>query len=113
MSTQIISPYAYRNPTCKTCRRNRPCNGQGPAPANLMFLGEGPGESEDWKRIPFVGPSGRELDNTLLPMGGLMRPDVYVTNAIKCRQGKKDGDDPDPEEVLSCALHHLPGELAK
>jgi uracil-DNA glycosylase family 4 len=104
---------SYFSPTCKTCRRFRPCSPSGPVPSSLLFLGEGPGESEDWKRLPFIGPSGRELDRQYLPLSGLMRQDVYVTNAIKCRQGKKGGDEPEPWEVMACALHHLPGELSR
>jgi uracil-DNA glycosylase family 4 len=105
--------YDTRNPCCNLCRRFRPCLGTGPTPSSILFLGEGPGETEDWKRVPFIGPAGRELNFQYLPLSGLTREDVYVTNAMKCRQGKKDGDDPDPKEVLTCALHHLPGELAR
>ena len=107
------SYYDTRSRLCKVCRRARPCPGSGPAPCPILFLGEGPGDLEDRLRIPFVGNSGQELDHTYLPLAGLMRPAVYTTNAIKCRQGKRNGDDPDPAEVLACALHHLPGELAR
>lgn len=39
--------------------------GSGPAPAPLMLVGEQPGDFEDWKGLPFVGPAGRLLDEAL------------------------------------------------
>jgi uracil-DNA glycosylase family 4 len=78
-----------------------------------MLIGEGPGPEEDAKGIPFIGKSGRELKGQYLRLAGLNPTEVYITNAIKCRQGKKDGDHPDPEDVLACARHHLPAELRR
>jgi uracil-DNA glycosylase family 4 len=78
-----------------------------------MLIGEGPGPEEDAKGIPFIGKSGRELRGQYLRIAGLNPEEVYITNAIKCRQGKKDGDHPDPQDVRECARHHLPAELRR
>lgn len=96
---------------CGKCRVFRPVYGVGPRPSTAMFIGEGPGPDEDRRRVPFVGKSGRELNYQYLPMGGLSRDDVFIDNAIKCRQGKDNGDKPYPEDVAECARFHLPGTL--
>jgi uracil-DNA glycosylase len=56
--------------------------GEGPSPAQVMLVGEQPGDVEDRAGRPFVGPAGRVLDQLLLE-AGLLRSDVYVTNAVK------------------------------
>ena len=56
--------------------------GQGRRSANLMLVGETPGDREDLEGRPFVGPAGRELDQAFEAVG-LDRRDVYVTNAVK------------------------------
>jgi DNA polymerase len=56
--------------------------GEGPAPAQVMFVGEQPGDQEDRVGRPFVGPSGRLLDEAL-EAAGIDRRQVYVTNAVK------------------------------
>ena len=56
--------------------------GEGPAPANLMLVGEQPGDQEDLAGLPFVGPAGKVLDRALADVG-LDRKKVYVTNAVK------------------------------
>ncbi|HEU5041358.1 MAG TPA: UdgX family uracil-DNA binding protein [Gemmatimonadales bacterium] len=56
--------------------------GEGPAPAQVMFVGEQPGDQEDRVGRPFVGPSGRLLDEAL-EAAGIDRRRVYVTNAVK------------------------------
>jgi len=56
--------------------------GEGPSPAEVMLVGEQPGDVEDRAGRPFVGPAGRVLDE-LLAEAGLARSDVYVTNAVK------------------------------
>ncbi|HTD47460.1 MAG TPA: uracil-DNA glycosylase family protein, partial [bacterium] len=58
--------------------------GEGPARADVMFVGEGPGKEEDRTGRPFVGRAGRVLDELLAGVG-LRREDVYVTNVIKDR----------------------------
>ncbi len=56
--------------------------GEGPAKAQLMLVGEVPGDREDREGRPFVGPAGRELDRALEAVG-IERGDVYLTNAVK------------------------------
>jgi DNA polymerase len=56
--------------------------GEGPATARLVLVGEQPGDAEDRKGRPFVGPAGRVLDRALAE-AGLDRESVYVTNAVK------------------------------
>ena len=56
--------------------------GEGPRSAAVMFVGEQPGDIEDRKGHPFVGPAGRLLDNALVE-ARIPRDDVYITNAVK------------------------------
>src|SRR2546423_15232458 len=73
--------------------------GRGKADANLMFVGEAPGATEDQRGKPFVGRAGRLLDE-LLGEIGLSRRDVFIANILKCRPpGNRD---PLPEEIEEC-----------
>ncbi len=73
--------------------------GVGPADADLMIIGEAPGEEEDRKGEPFVGPSGQLLGRMLAAIG-LAREQVYITNTIYWRPpGNRT---PTPQEVLAC-----------
>jgi DNA polymerase len=56
--------------------------GQGPAGAEIMLVGEQPGDVEDVAGLPFVGPAGKMLDRALEDLG-IARNKVYVTNAVK------------------------------
>src|SRR5215472_3580462 len=56
--------------------------GEGRREAHLMLVGEQPGEKEDLAGKPFVGPAGRVLDRAL-EKAGIVRADVFVTNAVK------------------------------
>ena len=56
--------------------------GEGPADANLMLVGEQPGDQEDLAGRPFVGPAGKVLDRAL-ESAGIARDAVYITNAVK------------------------------
>ncbi len=74
--------------------------GAGAVDADLMIVGEAPGEQEDRQGIPFVGPSGQLLDLMLRAIG-LERQQVYVTNTIYWRPpGNRT---PTPQEVLACS----------
>jgi uracil-DNA glycosylase family 4 len=73
--------------------------GAGDPHADLMFVGEGPGEQEDRDGIPFVGRAGRLL-TSLIEGIGLDRDSVYIANVLKCRPpGNRD---PLAEEIESC-----------
>jgi DNA polymerase len=70
--------------------------GEGAPDADVMLVGEAPGKSEDEQGRPFVGRSGKLLDE-LLAAAGLERGDVYITNVVKARPpGNRD---PKPAEV--------------
>jgi uracil-DNA glycosylase family 4 len=73
--------------------------GAGNANADLMFVGEAPGASEDEQGVPFVGRAGKLL-STLLQEVGLQRDDVFIANVLKCRPpGNRD---PLPIEIDNC-----------
>lgn len=73
--------------------------GEGPANAEIMFIGEGPGFHEDRQGRPFVGASGNFLTQ-MMNSAGVERPDVFITNVVKCRP--PDNRDPMPEEIEAC-----------
>ncbi|HEV3319986.1 MAG TPA: uracil-DNA glycosylase [Solirubrobacteraceae bacterium] len=73
--------------------------GAGNADAELMFVGEAPGASEDEQGIPFVGRAGKLLE-TLLGEIGMARSEVFIANVLKCRPpGNRD---PQPIEIENC-----------
>lgn len=88
---------------CTECRlaeeRTNVVFGSGAADADVMFVGEGPGQREDEQGLPFVGPSG-ELLGKLLAEIGLVRDDVYIANVVKCRPPRN--RDPRPDEIDAC-----------
>ncbi|WP_101295337.1 uracil-DNA glycosylase [Halegenticoccus soli] len=79
--------------------RSQIVNGDGPEDADLLFVGEGPGASEDKQGEPFVGRSGAVLDEALRDVG-LSRPDVRITNCVRCRP--PENRDPTKEELNNC-----------
>ena len=90
-------------PDCDLCQtRTHAVPGEGPANAEVMFVGEAPGFYEDQQARPFVGPAGRFLDE-LIASAGLRRDQVYITNVIKCRP--PDNRDPLPTEIEACRQH--------
>ncbi|MGQ9700374.1 MAG: uracil-DNA glycosylase [Candidatus Bipolaricaulaceae bacterium] len=73
--------------------------GEGRVPADLMFIGEAPGEVEDQSGRPFVGPAGQLL-TAILQSAGISREEVYITNVVKCRPpGNRV---PTKEEMAAC-----------
>jgi len=84
-------------PLYKTRRKIVP--GEGNPHAEIMFIGEAPGEREDIEGRPFCGPAGKFLDQ-LLDSIGLQRADVYIANTLKCRPPAN--RDPLPEEKSAC-----------
>ncbi len=73
--------------------------GEGNPRAEIMFIGEAPGQREDEQGRPFVGPAGHFLDE-LLGTIGLKREDVYISNVVKYRP--PNNRDPTPEEKEQC-----------
>lgn len=83
---------------CKT--RTQTVFGDGDEHANWMWIGEGPGYTEDQQGLPFVGPAGKLLDNMLGALGLSRQQNVYIANVVKCRPpGNRD---PEPDEVEQC-----------
>jgi uracil-DNA glycosylase family 4 len=97
---------------CTKCRlsqtRTHAVPGEGPDDARVFFIGEGPGASEDRKGRPFVGPSGRYLEE-LLESINMRREDAYITNVVKCRP--PENRDPQPDEIMACR-NYLDRQLA-
>ena len=85
MSLEVI---ASKIRVCTKCilhkSRNLTVPGEGPLNAELMFVGEGPGASEDIQGKPFAGLSGKFLDK-LLNLITLKREDIFIVNIVKCR----------------------------
>lgn len=93
-----------RNPSCTMCKLHKTANtvcllGNGPKRADVMIVGEAPGRKEDETGKPFVGQSGKLLDD-LLDGAGITREDVYVANAVSCRP--PDNRTPSKAEIKSC-----------
>jgi uracil-DNA glycosylase family 4 len=78
--------------------------GAGNADADLMFIGEAPGASEDEQGLPFVGRAGKLLEQLLQGIGQ-QRTDVFIANVLKCRPpGNRD---PLPVEIQNCQEYLL------
>lgn len=89
---------------CKKCglceTRNNIVFGVGNPKAEVMFIGEGPGEQEDLKGEPFVGRAGQLLDKMLAVIDLDRNKNIYIGNMVKCRPPKN--RDPKPEEQEEC-----------
>ena len=95
---------------CRACELWEPATqtvfGEGPETARIVFVGEQPGDQEDRKGEPFVGPAGRLLDKALAD-AGIDRRDAYITNAVKhfrfTPKGKRRmHQTPGPEHLRAC-----------
>lgn len=79
-------PLPHALDACRRCPLWREATqavpGRGPANARLMFVGEQPGDQEDLAGLPFIGPAGQLLDDAF-SRAGIVRDDVYLTNAVK------------------------------
>lgn len=90
--------------TCRKCflceGRKKTVPGEGNPRARLMFVGEGPGQTEDETGRPFVGRAG-ELLTQIIEAVELQRDEVYIANVVKCRppQNRK----PLPDEITACS----------
>lgn len=84
---------------CKLAEQSNPVLGEGNPNAEIMFIGEAPGQKEDELGRPFVGAAGKFLDE-LLESIGLKREDVYISNVVKYRP--PENRDPTDEEKEQC-----------
>ena len=101
-----VEEVAQRVRICIDCplsnSRTHAVPGEGPADAQIMFIGEGPGYHEDRQGRPFVGPAGMFLDQLLASIG-LRREEVFIANMVKCRpSGNRD---PLPAEIAACSKY--------
>lgn len=98
--------------SCKGCglweTRNHVVFGVGNRNADLMFVGEGPGEQEDLKGEPFVGPAGQLLDD-MLSIIDIDRSKCYIANIVKCRPPRN--RDPLEQEQEAC-MDYLRNQIA-
>lgn len=86
---------------CELCRtRTNVVFGVGVPDAEVMFIGEGPGENEDLQGEPFVGRGGQMLDKYLDAIGLDRKKNIYIGNMVKCRPPQN--RDPRPEEQEAC-----------
>ena len=88
---------------CKSCQgcglwetRHNVVFGVGKRDADIMFVGEGPGEQEDLRGEPFVGPAGQLLDE-MLSIIDIDRTNCYIANIVKCRP-PRNRDPQEPEQ---------------
>jgi uracil-DNA glycosylase len=102
--SEILEEIARDVDQCTRCvlhhSRKHGVPGDGPADADIMFIGEGPGFHENEQGKPFVGAAGQYLDE-LLGSIGMSRDDVFIGNVVKCRPpGNRD---PQTEELEACS----------
>lgn len=107
--TAMPNPLENLKQTCEVCQkcalgktRKNLVFGTGAPTADLMFIGEAPGEQEDNTGIPFVGAAGKLFDRYLLAVG-IPRDEIYIANILKCRPPRN--RDPLPEEEEACIAH--------
>ncbi len=98
--------------SCTACRlsetRHHVVFGVGPRGADVMLIGEGPGEQEDLTGEPFVGAAGKLLDD-MLRIIDLSRENCYIANIVKCRPPKN--RDPQEDEQEAC-IGYLRNQVA-
>lgn len=99
-----IEQIAAEVKACQRCPlargRTNAVPGEGPSDAEIMFIGEGPGFHEDRQGRPFVGASGKLLED-LLGSIGMTRDQVFIANVVKCRP--PENRDPLPAEIEACS----------
>ncbi|HEX2979341.1 MAG TPA: uracil-DNA glycosylase [Anaerolineaceae bacterium] len=110
---EILQQVAEEVSVCTKCplyhSRKKAVPGEGPANAEILFIGEGPGYYENEQGRPFVGAAGKFLDELLASIH-LKRGDVFITNVVKCRPpGNRD---PEPAEVTTCTTNYLERQIA-
>jgi DNA polymerase len=102
--SEALQLVAAEASTCVRCGlaagRTQVVFGVGDPSADLLFIGEGPGAEEDRLGEPFVGRSGKLLDQLVLEEMGLTRDQFYIANVVKCRP--PDNRDPRPDEIEAC-----------
>ena len=92
---------------CRSCKKCSLCNsrtnivfGDGVPNEKIMLIGEAPGFNEDQQGKPFVGRSGKLLDDILASVGFFRDKNIYICNTVKCRP--PENRNPLPEEKIAC-----------
>lgn len=103
-----------RDADCRDCGLHEAAKtvcliGDGPVPCDVMLIGEAPGACEDDQGRPFVGPSGKVLDEALEQVG-LPRKGIFITNMAKCKP--PNNRTPKKAEIQACRKY-LDGELSE
>ncbi len=105
MTLEVIAKEIRACTKCPLYRsRNKAVPGEGSEKAEILIIGEGPGQNEDKLGRPFVGDAGKFLDE-LLNSANIKREDVFITNVVKCRP--LNNRDPLDEEVRVCTTNYL------
>ena len=104
---ETIDSFKASIENCDKCNlsltRNKFVFGSGDPNADLLLIGEGPGEEEDIKGEPFVGKAGKLLDKILNAIGYTRDVNVFIANIVKCRP--PENRNPLQSEVEKCAPH--------
>lgn len=109
LSWEELEKQCYNCTRCGLCEtRNHVVFGVGPRDADILFVGEGPGEQEDLKGEPFVGAAGKLLDD-MLSIIDLGRHNCYIANIVKCRPPRN--RDPEAAEQDAC-IDYLRNQVA-
>jgi len=102
--TEVMDAISEDILNCKKCTlhktRNKIVPGCGNINPEIVFIGEAPGRSEDETGKPFIGTSGKLLDE-ILELAGISRELVFITNIIKCRP--PNNRDPEKSEIKACS----------
>jgi uracil-DNA glycosylase len=110
---EVLNDLAKRASTCQLCGlhagRTTVVFGEGDPDADLVVVGEAPGQEEDRTGRPFVGRAGRLLDLLLMSVG-FSRASVYICNVLKCRP--PNNRNPQPAEIDACTTNYLHAQLA-
>ena len=111
-----MQTWAELKSACGSCTRCGLCEtrrnvvfGVGKETADVMFVGEGPGEQEDIQGEPFVGPAGKLLDDMLSIIDLDRRNNIYIANIVKCRPPRN--RDPLETEQDAC-IGYLQNQIA-
>jgi uracil-DNA glycosylase len=110
---ETLAEIAKKIKVCTECGlhqgRTQAVPGEGNTQAEIFFIGEGPGFTEDKRGRPFVGQAGKFLEE-MLAIIALKREDVFISNVVKCRP--PNNRDPSPDEVDICTRLYLQPQIA-
>ena len=110
MDWEVLRETALHCTACKLCGgRKNVVFGVGNPEAQIMLIGEGPGQHEDEQGEPFVGRSGQLMDKMLNYIGLDRSRNIYIANIVKCRPPQN--RDPEQTEIAAC-MGYLRNQVA-